>query len=29
MGTDFTYQDMGERSLNDYEYKLLGMEKTF
>ena len=28
MGTDFTYQDMGERSLNDYDYKLLGEEKV-
>ncbi|MCR4579480.1 MAG: outer membrane lipoprotein-sorting protein [Treponema sp.] len=26
MGTDFTYQDMGERSLNDYDYNLLGEE---
>ena len=26
MGTDFTYQDMGERSLNSYEYELLGEE---
>lgn len=26
MGTDFTYQDMGERSLNDYDYTLLGEE---
>ena len=26
MGTDFTYQDMGERSLNKYEYTLLGEE---
>ena len=24
MGTDFTYQDMGDRSLNKYEYNLLG-----
>ncbi|MBP5441924.1 MAG: outer membrane lipoprotein-sorting protein, partial [Treponema sp.] len=24
MGTDFTYQDMGDRSLNKYDYKLLG-----
>ncbi|MBO4639038.1 MAG: outer membrane lipoprotein-sorting protein [Treponema sp.] len=28
MGTDFTYQDMGERSLNDYDYKLLGEESV-
>jgi len=27
MGTDFTYQDMGERALNDYNYTLLGEEK--
>ncbi len=26
MGTDFTYQDMGDRSLNKYDYKLLGEE---
>ena len=26
MGTDFTYQDMGVRSLNDYDYTLLGEE---
>ncbi|MBO4546652.1 MAG: outer membrane lipoprotein-sorting protein [Treponema sp.] len=26
MGTDFTYKDMGERSLNDYNYTLLGEE---
>lgn len=26
MGTDFTYQDMGDRSLNDYDYNLLGEE---
>ena len=26
MGTDFTYRDMGDRSLNDYEYNLLGEE---
>lgn len=26
MGTDFTYQDMGERSLNKYTYNLLGEE---
>ena len=26
MGTDFTYQDMGDRSLNDYDYTLLGEE---
>ncbi|MCR5123623.1 MAG: outer membrane lipoprotein-sorting protein [Treponema sp.] len=26
MGTDFTYRDMGERSLNDYDYNLLGEE---
>ena len=26
MGTDFTYQDMGERSLNNYTYTLLGEE---
>ncbi len=26
MGTDFTYQDMGERSLSKYDYKLLGEE---
>ncbi len=24
MGTDFTYQDMGDRSLNKYDYNLLG-----
>ena len=28
MGTDFTYQDMGERSLNKYTYTLLGEEET-
>ena len=28
MGTDFTYQDRGERSLNDYTYKLLGEESV-
>jgi hypothetical protein len=28
MGTDFTYRDMGERSLNDYEYNLLGEESV-
>ena len=26
MGTDFTYQDMGERSLNKYDYNLFGEE---
>ena len=26
MGTDFTYQDMGDRSLNKYTYTLLGEE---
>ena len=26
MGTDFTYQDMGDRSLNKYKYNLLGEE---
>ncbi|MCR4632394.1 MAG: outer membrane lipoprotein-sorting protein [Treponema sp.] len=26
MGTDFTYQDMGDRSLNKYDYNLLGQE---
>ena len=26
MGTDFTYQDMGDRSLSKYDYKLLGEE---
>jgi len=26
MGTDFTYQDMGDRSLNNYTYNLLGEE---
>ena len=26
MGTDFTYQDMGDRSLNKYDYNLLGEE---
>ena len=26
MGTDFTYQDMGDRSLSKYNYKLLGEE---
>ena len=28
MGTDFTYQDMGERSLNKYDYNLLGEESV-
>ncbi len=28
MGTDFTYQDMGDRSLNKYNYKLLGEESV-
>ena len=28
MGTDFTYQDMGDRSLNKYDYKLLGEESV-
>ncbi|MBO4321043.1 MAG: outer membrane lipoprotein-sorting protein [Treponema sp.] len=28
MGTDFTYQDMGDRSLNDYNYNLLGEENV-
>lgn len=28
MGTDFTYKDMGERSLNDYNYTLLGEESV-
>ncbi len=28
MGTDFTYRDMGERSLNDYTYTLLGEESV-
>ena len=28
MGTDFTYQDMGERSLNKYTYTLLGEESV-
>lgn len=28
MGTDFTYQDMGERSLSDYDYNLLGEENV-
>jgi len=28
MGTDFTYQDMGERSLSKYDYKLLGEENV-
>ena len=28
MGTDFTYRDMGERSLNDYDYNLLGEESV-
>ncbi|MBP5357795.1 MAG: outer membrane lipoprotein-sorting protein [Treponema sp.] len=28
MGTDFTYQDMGERSLSKYDYKLLGEESV-
>ena len=27
MGTDFTYRDMGDRKLSDYDYKLLGEEK--
>jgi hypothetical protein len=26
MGTDFTYQDMGDRSLSKYDYNLLGEE---
>ena len=26
MGTDFTYQDMGNRSINKYDYNLLGEE---
>ena len=26
MGTDFTYQDMGDRSINKYDYNLLGEE---
>ncbi len=26
MGTDFTYQDMGDRSINKYNYNLLGEE---
>jgi len=28
MGTDFTYRDMGDRSLNDYTYTLLGEENV-
>lgn len=28
MGTDFTYRDMGDRSLNDYDYNLLGEESV-
>ncbi len=28
MGTDFTYQDMGDRSLSKYDYKLLGEESV-
>lgn len=28
MGTDFTYQDMGDRSLNKYNYTLLGEENV-
>ena len=28
MGTDFTYQDMGDRSLNKYDYNLLGEENV-
>ena len=28
MGTDFTYQDMGDRSLNNYTYNLLGEENV-
>ena len=28
MGTDFTYQDMGERSINKYDYTLLGEESV-
>ena len=28
MGTDFTYRDMGDRSLNDYTYNLLGEESV-
>ena len=28
MGTDFTYQDMGDRSLNKYDYNLLGEESV-
>ena len=28
MGTDFTYQDMGNRSLNKYDYNLLGEEEV-
>ena len=28
MGTDFTYQDMGERSLSKYDYNLLGEESV-
>ena len=29
MGTDFTYQDMGDRSLNKYTYNLLGEETVY
>ena len=28
MGTDFTYQDMGDRSINKYDYNLLGEENV-
>ncbi len=28
MGTDFTYQDMGDRSINKYTYELLGEESV-
>ena len=28
MGTNFTYQDMGDRSLSKYDYKLLGEESV-
>ena len=28
MGTDFTYQDMGDRSINKYDYNLLGEESV-
>lgn len=28
MGTDFTYRDMGDRSLNKYDYTLLGEESV-